>query len=847
MRLRLLLFLLLSVLASEITFAGGPLVARPDGLYKWKKPVTFAVDAGPLGTLTHDQAAALMEECLWEWTNVPSSSISFAPTPSIMDYNCGNYGYVVQSALAGHSTLVFDTDGCIIEQLYGVGSSNTVMGSGGIAYIDTFEKSFYSGRVILNGKFSADPNFRRVVLHEFGHFAGLDHSQAGLEQAMTPDITDNDQISLMFPVVLPGSSNNLLRDDIAWISWLYPEPGYTGPAAFIGGLIKKGSGAFVNNVHVVAEKMENGHPVKGEVVSAFSGFLKQQAGLYELPYLFGGDYAVYIEPAAIDAAAVRSDPDVLRGFSKDYYNGEQESGLGSDNVEDKVLLTVARNGGLFPINLITNDASSLPLANLVPAPPPEGWSGSLIATNQAGSTQGSSTFRETDSVFVSWAVANTGNITARESFRVKLLLDGQEVGRWDIEAGLPAGATAQQKDIALGVLARGVHVLRLVIDTEAQVVEINEDDNACEMSLTFGNNPPSVTVGPPQSVKKGVVVTLSGSGTDPDGDTVSYQWLQISGPLVVLLDSDKAVAYFSSPGLPVDSELVFRLMASDPWGAQASATVTVTVQANGIPTFTAGGTVAAKPGETAYLAARGTDPDGDPLAFTWSQTAGTPVTLKKAEEAVASFSAPAVTTEEQLRFKVVVTDSVANLAAEVVVIIKPVVFSTLSVPYGLHGPRFENTFLGVALFNDCASQNQVEACGSAEGGTERFHLTLPGALTPFGQSTFLTSDVGSADPETCTLTLTGKSGSLKGFFMLGDYALERLDGVGSEPQSGKRLIFPVCSTGTVSTKFFVRNDLSGPVDARIRMRESSGQVSREKYVEIAAGSIRALTARRALG
>lgn len=830
MRLHLALVLLLSISVSQLCFAGGPILVQGE-LFKWSGAVNLIIDGGPLGTLTNQQALALVQGCISEWDRLPSSTITFPSQLSDVDFSGATLGLLGEKALQGLSTVVFDSNGSLIDELYGAGASDIIMGSGGIVYIYRWERHFYSGRVILNGRFSADPNFRRAVLHEFGHLAGLDHSQAGFEQAESPDLADNARIAVMFPLVLPGCSNNLQQDDISWISWMYPDTKYTGGIGIIWGVVKKGNGTARNDVHVVAEKMEDDQP--GEMVSCFSGLVGSQAGAYELPYLPPGTYAVYIEPAQIFSA--------LGGFPKDYYNGEQESGLDSDNVNEKVLLTINAGGGRVSAHLFTNDGYSLPLPNLTAAAPPEGWSSSLIATNQPGSTEGRSSFELTDSVFVSWAVANTGNVPTAAPFTVKLLLDGVEAGRWDIESGLKAGATTQRTDIPLGVLQRGIHVLRLLIDTESQVGELDEQDNAGEISLTIGNNLPTVTVGPNQSVKKGVVVTLSGSGTDPDGDAVSYEWLQVQGPPVILLNSDKPIASFISPGLAADTDLVFQLTVRDSWGGEASAAVTVSVQANIPPFLRAGGTIAATPGDTVYLTASALDQDADPLVFAWSQTAGTPVTLKKANEAIASFTAPPVTGDEELRFVVGVTDGVANPTSEVLVLVQPSVFTTLSVPYGFHGTGFDNSFLGVALFNDCAVQNEVEAIGSDSSGNQTFQLTMPAPLPGFGQSTFLASDVGDADPETETLKLGGKNGSLKGFFMLGDYAMERLDGVGSEPQAAKKLILPICSSGPVSTQFFLRNDLSGPVEARVRMRGMFGQVLRDQVVELAGGSIRALT------
>lgn len=102
------------------------------------------------------------------------------------------------------------------------------------------------------------------------------------------------------------------------------------------------------------------------------------------------------------------------------------------------------------------------------------------------------------------------------------------------------------------------------------------------------NSAPTADAGSDQNVGELTVVTLSGSGTDPENDTLTFGWVQTSGATVVLATPDAANATFTAPDVATGAPqtLTFELTVTDPGGLSSTDAVTVIVQeATGIVTI----------------------------------------------------------------------------------------------------------------------------------------------------------------------------------------------------------------------------------------------------------------------
>lgn len=91
----------------------------------------------------------------------------------------------------------------------------------------------------------------------------------------------------------------------------------------------------------------------------------------------------------------------------------------------------------------------------------------------------------------------------------------------------------------------------------------------CGVNAKPGSNlPPLSRAGVNQTATGGDLVTLDGSGSgDPEGQAISFTWVQQEGTPVVLTAADTAFPSFTAPD--VDETLTFKLIVSD--GAQADA------------------------------------------------------------------------------------------------------------------------------------------------------------------------------------------------------------------------------------------------------------------------------------
>ncbi len=340
--------LLAGMLAGGAARAGGPLATRANGNpYTWgAATIQYRTDGGNLSATVNNAAALARVASMFDvWEDIASASISYnraGAITAIGGFSDGNVSTVSEfnavdaSCDAGsQSPIIFDETAAILIAL-GL-DEDAIIGFAGPCALDPSQGRIVSGSALMNGLFQNGNNadvpdltaaeFDAAFVHEFGHFSGLDHSQANVECAQfSCGADDRAGLPTMFPFLATDQQRSLSIDDVAWISKLYPATGPSGFAAthgtITGTVLYSDGESHVQVVNVVARRIDTGsNQDRRFAASAVSGYRfrlctpnpitdpppddcpaigitdAEQIGFYEIP-VPAGTYTVEVE--AID-------------------------------------------------------------------------------------------------------------------------------------------------------------------------------------------------------------------------------------------------------------------------------------------------------------------------------------------------------------------------------------------------------------------------------------------------------------------------------------------------------------------------------------------------------------------
>ena len=196
----------------------------------------------------------------------------------------------------------------------------------------------------------------------------------------------------------------------------------------------------------------------------------------------------------------------------------------------------------------------------------------------------------------------------------------------------PAGGNIQSASAAstsITALIQGTYVFRLTVtDNSGQTATDDVQVVVNPAAAVAVNQAPLANAGADQALSLPInSVTLSGSGSDPDGSIASFAWSKVSGPAGGSIQSASEASTIIN-GLN-QGTYVFRLTVTDNGGLTATDDVQVVVNAapappvNQAPLANAGSDMAiALPDNTITLNGTGSDADGTIQSYSWTKISG---------------------------------------------------------------------------------------------------------------------------------------------------------------------------------------------------------------------------------
>jgi PKD repeat protein len=360
--------------------AGGPLATfrgRAVVYQSSKFPIPFNPDQGSLGSYSNSTASALVEDCFEVWQSVPTATITVQNAGQLpADINASNYSLYSDKFTDGLNPIIFDSDGAIIDDEFGAGMSDVVIGFAGSAY-STGTGYYLEGLAVLNGRFTAvfsEEEFKASFVHEFGHFLGLDHCQINAEYVADGNSNNDPYVPSMFPTSTDDDRTlaSLNPDDEAALTMLYPAADVDEYYGWITGRVLRGDGSPVLGANVVAVKIGD------EQLSRFSSvsdYYEQNDGSFQM-LVTPGSYRLFIEPidpAFTEGSSVgpyaedASDASFVDPVTKEYYNGDGESSQESD-LEENTQVSVSAGETADGIDFIAEGGGTAPSSTSTASP-----------------------------------------------------------------------------------------------------------------------------------------------------------------------------------------------------------------------------------------------------------------------------------------------------------------------------------------------------------------------------------------------------------------------------------------------------------------------------------------------
>jgi chitinase len=184
----------------------------------------------------------------------------------------------------------------------------------------------------------------------------------------------------------------------------------------------------------------------------------------------------------------------------------------------------------------------------------------------------------------------------------------------------------------------------------------NSAKDDATVTVNTVNLAPRANAGPDRKVIGDSMVTITGSGVDPENGPLTYAWRQIAGEGITF-DTTKSSFSFKAPSVVSNESkrMVFQLTVTDDANqSNSDQLVIVVVPENSAPIVDAGIDQMADENSTVALVCTAYDPDGDAVNYTWSSSSK--AVIADSTSSSTTVKIPAVTKNEIITMTCTATD-----------------------------------------------------------------------------------------------------------------------------------------------------------------------------------------------
>ncbi len=249
-----------------------------------------------------------------------------------------------------------------------------------------------------------------------------------------------------------------------------------------------------------------------------------------------------------------------------------------------------------------------------------------------------------------------------------------------------------------------------------------------------GDDPPIADAGPNQIGIAAGLITLNGSNSySPDGNPITYQWVQVVGPQITLSSPTSAITTFTAIA---GETYTFRLTVRDNFGGQGSAYVTINTKATPVPSI---GFFTATPAQITA---------GKSTTLSWSVTNATSVMISGVNGTLGNTGSVPVTPTATTTYTLTATNAVGSSTATVTVVVNaatPVFNACYATPV--------NIIAGESATLNWSTSNVTSVAIGGVSGTQPPNGSY--AVTPTASTTYVLTGTGPGNTTTtCSIAVT---------------------------------------------------------------------------------------------